>query len=701
MKSKLLEYIWRSLSESPLLLRTVIAGAVVVISSRFYYQKLSSRRSLPSSADDYSKCNGVCACKKGSACGKKKLRLRIICGSIGGKSERLSRKCFDLLNTDSQICSLYDVEWLPIAKYDPEDELINDAKLGSYLIVFMPTYTNGEPHPDAKWFCKWISEASSDFRFASDELKQLKFAIFGIGDSAYGNEFCLLARNLNDWLSKMKADRFYPTCLLDTSSQIPAEKQFSSWFEELSPVLVNGSNGLTSSEDGADVDGDEAESGEYDDEDDDGANESRTNVVTDLEDIVKPVSSRKTANGSAVGAVGAKKITDMITPDLRKELTKQGYKLIGSHSGVKLCRWTKSMLRGRGGCYKNAFYGIESHRCMEATPSLACANKCVFCWRHHTNPVGTEWKWNLDEPELIVEGALKSHYAMINEFKGVPGVQEGRLKEASTARHCALSLVGEPIMYPKINAFVKLLHERGVSTFLVTNAQFPDAIRALDPVTQLYVSVDASSKASLKKIDRPLFRDFWERFIDSLKALGEKGQRTVYRLTLVKSWNSDDVEGYARLVSFGFPDFIEIKGVTFCGNTSSTANLTMKNVPWHEEVVSFGTALMEKINQMEAQKQLGLKGSAGFDATPLYGIACEHEHSNCILLAHRRFHIDGAWNTWIDYAKFSQLIGEYYQSNGEKTFSSLDYVQPTPAWAVYGASERGFNPNDTRFRRNK
>ena len=60
--------------------------------------------------------------------------------------------------------------------------------------------------------------------------------------------------------------------------------------------------------------------------------------------------------------------------------------LPGSHSGVKLCRWTKSMLRGRGGCYKHSFYGIESHRCMETTPSLACANKCVFCWRHHTNP---------------------------------------------------------------------------------------------------------------------------------------------------------------------------------------------------------------------------------------------------------------------------------------------------------------------------
>lgn len=46
--------------------------------------------------------------------------------------------------------------------------------------------------------------------------------------------------------------------------------------------------------------------------------------------------------------------------------------------------------------------------------------------------------------------------------------------------------------------------------------------RQLSPVTQLYVSVDASTKASLKKIDRPLFSDFWERFIDSLKALSEK-----------------------------------------------------------------------------------------------------------------------------------------------------------------------------------
>ena len=112
---------------------------------------------------------------------------------------------------------------------------------------------------------------------------------------------------------------------------------------------------------------------------------------------------------------------------------------------------------------------------------------------------------------------------MIKQFKGVPGVLPAKFQDSFTVKHCALSLVGEPIMYPEINKLVSMLHEQRISTFLVTNAQFPEAIRNLCPVTQLYVSVDASTKESLKKIDRPLFKDFWERFIASLEALSEKG----------------------------------------------------------------------------------------------------------------------------------------------------------------------------------
>ena len=36
-----------------------------------------------------------------------------------------------------------------------------------------------------------------------------------------------------------------------------------------------------------------------------------------------------------------------------------------------------------------------------------------------------------------------------------------------------------------------------------------------------------------------------------------------------------------------------------------------------------------------------------------YGLACEHAHSCCILLARKnRFHRGGAWHTWIDYERF-------------------------------------------------
>ena len=132
----------------------------------------------------------------------------------------------------------------------------------------------------------------------------------------------------------------------------------------------------------------------------------------------------------------------MVTRLQRKSLTKEGYRIIGTHSAVKLCRWTKNQMRGRGGCYKHTFYGITSYQCMEATPSLACASKCVFCWRHHKNPVGTEWRWKEDDPAFIVEEAVELHRSMINEMRGVPGVKPERLEEGYQVKHCALSLVG-------------------------------------------------------------------------------------------------------------------------------------------------------------------------------------------------------------------------------------------------------------------
>ena len=282
----------------------------------------------------------------------------------------------------------------------------------------------------------------------------------------------------------------------------------------------------------------------------------------------------------------------------------------------------------------------------------------------------------MDEPRMIVEGALEQHYKMVKQMKGVPGVKEDRYREAFNVRHCALSLVGEPIMYPKINEYIDMLHERRISTFLVTNAQFPEKIVTLKPVTQLYLSIDAPTKESLKELDRPLFSDFWERFLACLDALAAKRQRTVYRLTLVKGYNTSHIEKYAELVRRGRPDFIEVKGVTYCG-FSGASSLTMSNVPFQYEVIEFVNKLREALGSDD------------------YEIACEHEHSCSILVAHRKFHMNGKWHTWIDYDKFHDLV----QSGQD--FTEMDYIAETPEWAVFGSEHKGFSPEQTRFHRKK
>lgn len=365
---------------------------------------------------------------------------------------------------------------------------------------------------------------------------------------------------------------------------------------------------------------------------------------------------------------------EQLTDRLRGDLSKQGYRLVGTHAAVKMCRWTKNSMRGRGGCYKHTFYGIKSYQCMEMTPNLACASKCTFCWRHHKNPTGTEWKWKMDSPGEILEQLLDNHNQMIKQLKGVPGVTEERFMQAHTVKHCALSLVGEPIFYPRINELLQMLHDRHISTFLVTNAQFPEAMRNLVPVTQLYVSIDAPNKETLKKVDRPLYRDFWERYIECLEILREKQQRTVYRMTLVQKANMDDLEGYSKLVQIGLPDFIEIKGVTYCG-TSQANKLTMENVPWHEQVVEFAEQLLPYLP----------------DDT--YELACEHSHSNCVLIANKKFKIDGKWHTWIDYDKYFESI----KSGCNESLTSLHYATETPSWAIFGSTEGGFDPEHIRW----
>jgi tRNA wybutosine-synthesizing protein 1 len=648
-----------------------------------------------------------------------KIKVLIFFSSLAGSTRETAKDFTEQITKTLQASTnfvepqLYDLSYI-----DYDDFFITPPQTTPqtkyFYLLLLPTYDIDTVLDN---FLEHLRDTHNDFRIDTAPLSALLgYSVFGFGDrEGWPTEeegFCSQARDVDKWMARLTGrKRAFPLGLGDTKTD--AADRLQEWKEGVEDVLkhIGETGGLGEGVVGS---GDAVESDEEDMDEDDGevlfdvqkVAEQKSRLgkkndgLNDLEDIGgvlgRPTSSSEGAELSELELdfttykkqakpAAVKVAKEMVPKDspTYTALTKQGYSIVGSHSGVKICRWTKSALRGRGSCYKYSFYGIASHQCMETTPSLSCSNKCIFCWRHGTNPVGTTWRWTVDPPDMIFDGVKAGHYKKIKMMRGVPGVRAERFAEAMTIRHCALSLVGEPIFYPHINEFTAMLHKEHISSFLVCNAQHPDQLAALKPVTQLYVSIDASNRESLRKIDRPLHRDFWERFQRCLDILREKRfqHRTVFRLTLVKGFNiEDEVEGYADLVEKGLPCFVEVKGVTYCGTSSSAgAGLTMQNVPFYEEVCSFVEALNAALER---------RGLA-------YGIAAEHAHSCCILIASNRFRVGGKWHTRIDYEKFFECL-----ESGQE-FSPEDYMGPeTPEWATWGNG--GFDPRDERvFRKGK
>lgn len=346
----------------------------------------------------------------------------------------------------------------------------------------------------------------------------------------------------------------------------------------------------------------------------------------------------------------------MLTLEAKAELEKQAYRIIGTHSAVKTCGWTKNMIRGEGGCYKLKFYGIMSNQCMQMTTSISCANRCTFCWRGYKAPVSKEWKWDVDDPDFILQESKKAHHQLLIGFKGSPVANKAAYTKSNEIKHVALSLTGEPIFYPRINELIEGFNREGISTFLVTNAQYPEQIRDLKPVTQLYVSIDAPTKEMLKEVDVPLFHDYWERLNLSLDYLAQKKQRTCVRLTVVKGVNDVLLEKYAELIKKGHPDFIEVKSYMFVGE--SRERLKEENMPIHEEIVIFCKALVQFL--------------------PDWEIVSEHIPSRVVMFAKKKLKIDGVWHTWIDFPKYQELA-----TSGAE-FTTMDYLKKTPQVGLSG-----------------
>lgn len=329
----------------------------------------------------------------------------------------------------------------------------------------------------------------------------------------------------------------------------------------------------------------------------------------------------------------------------KSQMTKQGYRLVGDHSAVKICEWTKKSLRNDGNCYKYAFYGIRSHECLQMTTSMYCASACTFCWRGEKAPVSKEWYGEVDDPAKIIDDSILAQKKLLTGFGSHPTSSDTQKAEANNPRHVALSLTGEPITYPKMNEILHEFHKRRISTFIVTNAQFPEAIEVLDDVTQLYLSIDAPTKEKLKRIDRPLFKDYWERMNACLDLLKTRKYRTCIRLTMIKEENMAEIKEYANLIRRGSPDFIELKSYMWVG--ASQEQYEVQNMPYLEDMKVFMDDLLKEM--------------------PEYEYLSTHPRSRAILLGKKSLNK----KHWINFPKFFELI------DSGKDYVAEDYCSPT------------------------
>lgn len=279
------------------------------------------------------------------------------------------------------------------------------------------------------------------------------------------------------------------------------------------------------------------------------------------------------------------------TPERLDRYQKAGYRIIGHHmhSGIEICRWTKTRMRGERNCYKSV-YGIRSHRCIQMTPTLDfCTFSCQFCWRSFgPDRFRSEGSW--DSPEVIVEQMIEAQRKLLVGFGGNPKTPREVFEEAMEPSHVAISLDGEPTLYPHLPELIREIKSRGMTAFLVTNGTMPHRLKELlekdaEP-TNLYISVYASNSSDYQEVTRSFVPDAWDRVQESLGLIRQfKSARTIFRMTLVRGLNLKDPVGYSNLISRSEPGFVELKGYSWLGE--SKKRLAEEAMPNMSELEDF------------------------------------------------------------------------------------------------------------------
>jgi tRNA wybutosine-synthesizing protein 1 len=226
--------------------------------------------------------------------------------------------------------------------------------------------------------------------------------------------------------------------------------------------------------------------------------------------------------------------------------------------------------------------------------------RCLFCWRAQSGDL-PHLKWDeqtapsWDEPEQIAEASIRAQLKLVSGYRGNPKTDRFRVRESLRPKHVAISLAGEPTLYPRLGELIHEFKKRSFTAFLVSNGTVPEALAELsEEPTQLYISLCAYDERSFKKTCRPQVAKAWEKLNQTLAALPSFKCPTVLRLTLARSLNLEHPELYARLVEKASPTYVEPKAYMHVG--FSRLRLNFENMPSHHEIRTFAEQLANELS---------------------------------------------------------------------------------------------------------
>jgi tRNA wybutosine-synthesizing protein 1 len=334
------------------------------------------------------------------------VKVLVFFSSITTKTETIAKEYLQKLSTAQSIlaketgCEFLEPELCDLTEVEFEDHFVSTPKtddpIRHFYLFLLPSY-NIDSINDT--FLQHLQETHYDFRIDTSSLSGLLgYSVFGFGDTegwpTEAEGFCFQAKELDKWMAKLTGrKRAYPVGMGDMKGDFAT--RFDEWAKGVHEVLGHAARTGNLGE-GAPGSGAAVESDDEDIEEDDGevifedeeaqspAPAKKTQDLGDVEDLGKLIRSGadevRTTDRKAPLAVDFTNYGSKTKQPKRKQLpaapkemvakdsptyaalTKQGYAIVGSHSGVKICRWTKSALRGRGSCYKYSLYGINSHR---------------------------------------------------------------------------------------------------------------------------------------------------------------------------------------------------------------------------------------------------------------------------------------------------------------------------------------------------